>query len=76
MYRSVFKLIFIIIIKDYTIIINEAHNRCNPARTSEKIYYNIKKPVLYILREDYIYIFDKSITSSPSGFELPFIYVK
>jgi len=46
--RSIFKLIFIIIVKNYAVVIYEAHNRCHPPRTSQKIYYNIEKPVLQI----------------------------
>lgn len=44
---SVLELVLIFIVKDQTIFIEEAHDWCFPARTSEEVYNYIEEPVLY-----------------------------
>ena len=43
---SVLELVLILIVKDQTIFIEEAHDGCFPERTSEEVYNYIEEPVL------------------------------
>lgn len=46
MYRSVLQLILIFGVKTNAVFIYKAHDRRYPARTAQKVDYNIKKPIL------------------------------
>jgi hypothetical protein len=44
--RSVFQLILIFVVKDYAMLIQETHNWSLPTRRPQKVYDDVKEPIL------------------------------
>ena len=61
MYDCVFKFVLVIRVKDYTVFIHETHHWSNPTRTSQEVYYDIKKPVLNISYSNFIRFLPQAI---------------
>lgn len=45
---SVFKLVFLFVVENKAVLVEEAHDGCLPARTAKKVDDYIKEPVLKI----------------------------